>query len=57
MAMRRLSRGAYALMVSLLPATATVIGLVILRQIPHPLEIVGIGLVVAGVALHRDHQT
>jgi len=57
MAMRRLSRGAYALMVSLLPATATVVGLVILRQIPHPLEIVGIGLVVAGVALHRDHQT
>ena len=57
MAMQRLSRGAYALMVSLLPATATVVGLVILRQIPHPLEIVGIGLVVAGVALHRDHQT
>jgi inner membrane transporter RhtA len=57
MAMRRLTRGAYALMVSLLPATATVIGLVLLRQIPHPLEIVGIGLVVAGVALHRDHQT
>ena len=57
MAMRRLTRGAYALMVSLLPATATVIGLILLRQIPHPLEIVGIGLVVAGVALHRDQQT
>ena len=57
MAMRRLTRGAYALMVSLLPATAIVIGLILLRQIPHPLEIVGIGLVVAGVALHRDHQT
>jgi inner membrane transporter RhtA len=57
MAMRRLTRGAYSLMVSLLPATATVIGLILLRQIPHPLEIVGIGLVVAGVALHRDQQT
>ena len=57
MAMRRLTRAAYALMVSLLPATATVIGLILLRQIPHPLEIVGIGLVVAGVALHRDQQT
>jgi inner membrane transporter RhtA len=57
MAMRRLSRGAYALMVSLLPATATLIGLILLRQVPRPLEVVGIGLVVAGVALHRDHQT
>jgi inner membrane transporter RhtA len=55
--MRRLTRGAYALMVSLLPATAIVIGLILLRQIPHPLEIVGIGLVVAGVALHRDQPT
>ena len=57
MAMRRLSRGTYALMVSLLPAMATVIGLILLKQIPRPLEIVGIGLVVAGVALHRNHQT
>jgi inner membrane transporter RhtA len=57
MAMRWLSRGTYALMVSLLPAMATVIGLILLRQIPHPLEIVGIGLVAVGVALHRDHQT
>jgi inner membrane transporter RhtA len=57
MAMRRLSRGAYALLVSLLPATATVIGLIVLRQTPHLLEIVGIALVVTGVALHRDHQT
>jgi inner membrane transporter RhtA len=57
MAMRQLTRGAYALMVSLLPATATVIGLILLRQIPHPLELVGIGLVVAGIALHGNHQT
>jgi inner membrane transporter RhtA len=55
MAMRRLSRGVYALMVSLLPATAMVIGLILLKQIPRPLEIVGIGFVVAGVALHRNH--
>lgn len=57
MAMQRLSRGAYALLVSLLPATATLIGLVLLGQIPHPAEIVGVGLVMAGVALHRDHQS
>jgi len=57
MAMQRLSRGAYALLVSLLPATATLIGFVLLGQIPHPAEIVGVGLVMAGVALHRDHQS
>ena len=49
--LRRLSRGAFALLLSLLPATATVMGLVLLRQVPQPLEIVGIGLVVAAVLL------
>jgi inner membrane transporter RhtA len=49
--LRRLSRGAFALLLSLLPATATVMGLVLLRQVPQPLEIVGIGLVVAAVVL------
>jgi inner membrane transporter RhtA len=57
MAMQRLSRGTYALLVSLLPATATVIGLVLLGQIPQPAEMGGVGLVVAGVAMHRDNQT
>ena len=33
-AMRQLTRAAYALMVSLLPATATVIGLIVLTQVP-----------------------
>jgi inner membrane transporter RhtA len=49
--LRRLSRGAFALLLSLLPATATVMGLVLLRQVPQPLEIVGIGLVVVAVVL------
>jgi inner membrane transporter RhtA len=49
--LRRLSRGAFALLLSLLPATATIMGLVLLRQVPQPLEIVGIGLVVAAVVL------
>jgi inner membrane transporter RhtA len=49
--LRRLSRGAFALLLSLLPATATVMGLVLLRQVPQPLEILGIGLVVAAVVL------
>jgi inner membrane transporter RhtA len=54
LAMARLTRAAYALMVSLLPATATVVGVVVLRQVPSLLEAAGVGLVVAGVALHRE---
>jgi inner membrane transporter RhtA len=54
LAMRRLPRATYALMVSLLPATATVIGIVVLTQIPSPVEVAGVALVIAGVALHRE---
>jgi len=53
MALRRLARATYALMVSLLPATATVIGIVVLTQVPSAAEAAGVALVVAGVALHR----
>ena len=54
MAMRRLPRATYALMVSLLPATAAVTGVVVLTQIPTAPELGGILLVVGGVALHRE---
>jgi inner membrane transporter RhtA len=54
LALLRLARATYALMVSLLPAFATLIGVVVLAQIPSRVEIAGIGLVVAGVALHRS---
>ena len=54
LAMARLPRATYALMVSLLPATATVIGIVVLTQVPSWTEVTGVGLVIAGVALHRD---
>jgi inner membrane transporter RhtA len=54
LAMARLARATYALFVALLPATATVIGVVVLRQLPTMLDFAGIGLVMAGVALHRD---
>ena len=54
LAMRRLPRATYALMVSLLPATATVIGIVVLAQIPSAIEVIGVALVVAGVAIHRE---
>jgi inner membrane transporter RhtA len=54
LAMARLSRATYSLMVSLLPATATVIGVLVLAQIPSGIELAGVGLVVAAVALHRE---
>jgi inner membrane transporter RhtA len=53
LALRRLPRATYALMISLLPATATVIGVAVLTQIPGLAEVGGVALVVAGVALHR----
>src|SRR5215218_10363336 len=53
LAMRRLPRATYALMVALLPATATVIGVVVLAQLPTAAELAGVGLVIAGVALNR----
>jgi inner membrane transporter RhtA len=51
--MARLSRGTYALMLSLLPATAAVIGALVLGQWPAWLEVLGIALVVAAVGVHR----
>jgi inner membrane transporter RhtA len=56
LAMRRLRRATYALMVSLLPATATVVGIVVLAQVPSPVEVAGVALVVAGVAVHREQE-
>jgi len=56
LAMARLPRATYALMVSLLPATATVVGLVVLTQVPSPADLAGIAFVIAGVALHRAPQ-
>jgi inner membrane transporter RhtA len=53
LAMARLPRATYALMVALLPATATVVGLVVLTQVPTARDLAGIALVIAGVALHR----
>ena len=54
LAMARMSRSTYALMVALLPATATVIGIVVLAQLPSAVEAIGVALVIAGVAVHRD---
>lgn len=53
LAMARLPRAAFALMLALLPAFATLIGAVVLRQIPATRELAGIALVMAGVAVHQ----
>jgi len=53
LAMARLPRATYALFVALLPATATAVGAVVLRQLPTLADAAGIGLVMAAVALHR----
>jgi inner membrane transporter RhtA len=54
LAMARLPRASFALMLALLPATATLIGVLVLRQIPSQAEVAGIALVIAGVALHKS---
>jgi inner membrane transporter RhtA len=54
LAMARMKRSTYALMVSLLPATATVVGIVVLAQFPSAIELAGVALVVGGVAVHRE---
>jgi inner membrane transporter RhtA len=53
LAMARLPRATYALLVALLPATAAVIGVVVLSQVPSLAEAAGVMLVIGGVALHR----
>jgi inner membrane transporter RhtA len=56
LAMTRLSRATYSLMIALLPATATVVGIVVLAQIPSARELVGVALVVLAVAAHRERS-
>jgi inner membrane transporter RhtA len=57
LAMARLPRATYALFVALLPATATVVGVIVLRQLPTLVDLAGIALVMLGVALHRPEAT
>lgn len=57
LAMGRLPRATYALLVSLLPATATIIGIIVLTQIPTPLEVAGVALVICGVAAHQERRS
>jgi inner membrane transporter RhtA len=56
LAMARLARAHFSLLLSVLPAMASLIGLLVLRQVPTMAELLGIALVVAGVALHRESE-
>lgn len=40
-------------MLALLPATAAIVGAAVLQQIPSPIELLGIVLVAAGIAIHK----
>ncbi len=53
MAMSRLPRSSFALLLALLPATATIIAVIVLAQIPSLQDITGILLVMIGVAVHK----
>jgi inner membrane transporter RhtA len=53
LAMSRLPRASFALMLALLPATATLVGIIVLRQIPSLRDTLGVLMVMAGVAIHR----
>lgn len=53
LAMSRLPRATFALLLALLPASATLIAALVLTQIPSVRDLVGVALVMSGVALHK----
>ena len=53
LAMSRLPRASFAFLLALLPATATIIGVIVLRQIPSAIDVIGVVLVMIGVAVHK----
>ena len=56
LAMARLPRASFALMLCLLPVIAAVTGAAVLGQMPTVADMTGIALVVLGVAIHRPAQ-
>jgi inner membrane transporter RhtA len=55
LAMARLPRASFALMLAMLPAVAAIVGTLVLGQAPSPVEIAGIAFVAAGIGLHRPN--
>jgi inner membrane transporter RhtA len=56
LAMARMRRATFALMLALLPVSATIIGAIVLRQFPTPQDLAGIALVTTGVAIHTERK-
>jgi len=54
LALTRISRSTYSLFVALLPATAVLIAVLVLHQVPTPLELLAIGLIIGAVLIHRE---
>jgi inner membrane transporter RhtA len=55
-AMRRLARARFALLLALLPATAAIVGAIVLGQVPGLVEATGIALVVVAASLRTHAQ-
>jgi inner membrane transporter RhtA len=51
--MSRLPRASFAFLLALLPATATLIGVILLQQIPSGVDVIGVLMVMIGVAVHK----
>ena len=56
LAMARLPRASYSLMLVLLPVFAAITGAIVLHQLPTVRDVVGITLVVLGVAIHTQRN-
>ncbi len=56
LAMSRLPRASFAFLLCLLPASAAIVGAVVLAQLPAPKDILGITLVMLGVAVHQPQS-
>ena len=57
LAMSRLPRASFALLLALLPATATIMGVIVLAQIPSPKDVLSVLFVMAGIAVHKAAPT
>ncbi len=55
-AMAHLPRETFALMLSILPAVAVIIGALVLQQIPSLIEIAGILMIMVGIAVHQPNR-
>lgn len=55
--LRRVRPAVFAILLALLPASAAVVGAVVLRQWPHPVDLVGLALVSGAIALTSRART